>query len=177
MDLSYDWPNSPYFTGDSFASSSSLASQILDWSKYCDPDERLDPEDDAATVNWGRGWRMPTIDEMRQLKDNTLCKIERATVGGYIGFKVTGVMKGYTDKSIFLPGGQSYIRRSYPREEDLGKEGHYWTSSRGVNYDVNHINLAWEADIVNYVDYITVFDYMFYRTEYRCFGLTIRPVK
>ena len=28
----------------------------------------LDPEDDAATANWGSGWRMPTAKEQDELE-------------------------------------------------------------------------------------------------------------
>ncbi len=28
------------------------------------------PEDDAAHVNWGADWRMPTVEEWQELKDN-----------------------------------------------------------------------------------------------------------
>ena len=30
----------------------------------------LDPEDDAAAVNWGGKWRMPTDDEWTELREN-----------------------------------------------------------------------------------------------------------
>lgn len=33
----------------------------------------LQPEDDAATANWGAGWRMPTKGEWEELYNNTTC--------------------------------------------------------------------------------------------------------
>ena len=31
----------------------------------------LDPEDDAAYINWDGNWRMPTFDEMKELIDKS----------------------------------------------------------------------------------------------------------
>ena len=45
----------------------------LYWSGTGSPDNKtvLDSEDDAATVNWGPEWRMPTVEEMRKLIEET----------------------------------------------------------------------------------------------------------
>ena len=37
---------------------------------FTDNKTTLDPEDDAAHVNWGGGWRMPTAAEVDELIDN-----------------------------------------------------------------------------------------------------------
>lgn len=57
----------------------------------------LDPEDDAAYVNWGPGWRMPTEGDLRELYDK--CGWEVTTKNGICGYRVTGP----NDKTIFLP--------------------------------------------------------------------------
>lgn len=76
------------------------------WTKYCtkadegivDNKTVLDPEDDAATVNWGGKWHMPSPDEIRELLDNTTSAW--TTVNGVDGRKFTSKANG---NSIFLP--------------------------------------------------------------------------
>ena len=60
-------------------------------------DSQLAPAYDAATVNWGDDWRMPTLGEIKELIDR--CTWEWTSVNGVSGQKVTGP-KG---NSIFLP--------------------------------------------------------------------------
>lgn len=74
------------------------------FSKYNSTDGKrvLDAEDDAAAVNWGGAWRMPTVDELKELYEN--CTWEyKEDFNGVSGYKVTSKKTGYTDKYIFLP--------------------------------------------------------------------------
>lgn len=97
--------------------------------KYCtisnygkvDNKTTLDPEDDAAHVNWGGAWRMPTYAEQKELL--TKCTWNWATVNGKNGHKVTGPNGNY----IFLPAagylgdnGSSFF---------TGSDGNFWSSS------------------------------------------------
>jgi len=61
----------------------------------------LDPEHDAAHVNLGGSWRMPTQNEMTELIYS--CTWESKRIGGVIGLKVISRVEGYEDKWIFLP--------------------------------------------------------------------------
>ena len=54
-------------------------------------------EYDAATVNLGADWRMPTKDELKELLDN--CTFEWTQINGVNGYKVTGI----NGNSIFIP--------------------------------------------------------------------------
>ena len=54
-------------------------------------------EYDVAHVEWGGSWRMPTLDEIKELLDK--CSWEWTTVNGVNGQKVTGP----SGNSIFLP--------------------------------------------------------------------------
>ena len=71
--------------------------------KYNNTDRKtvLEPEDDAATVNWGYSWRMPTYDEFRELLENT--KYEWTSINGISGAKFISMIEGYTDKFLFFP--------------------------------------------------------------------------
>ncbi len=84
----------------------------------------LDPEDDAATVNWGRHWRMPTYEEMQELYDNCTWEWTDDYNGtGVAGCIVTSVSNS---NSIFLP--VAGVCRSAALLY-AGSNGYYWSSS------------------------------------------------
>ena len=96
---------------------------------YCgtvDNNTTLDPEDDVAHVKWGGTWRMPTLDEQKELLNH--CTWKWTTQNGVNGYKVTGL----NGNSIFLPAA-GY--RNGTGLHDSGSDGEYWSSSlseRGV---------------------------------------------
>lgn len=76
---------------------------------------------DAAKVNMGAPWRMPTDEEFQELYDN--CDWEWTTENGYYGVRFTSKING---KSIFfaasgLGAGSSWSSR--------GAGGSYWSAS------------------------------------------------
>lgn len=78
----------------------------------------LYPEDDAATMLWGEGWRMPTLDEFNELV--TKCSWTWGTQNGINGYYVTG-----NNNTIFLPAAGSYGANF---KGEKGDAGYYWTS-------------------------------------------------
>ena len=92
----------------------------------------LAPEHDAAHVQWGDAWRMPTYSELRDLHNN--CDWTWTATNGVNGYVVRG--KGdYANNSIFLPCGGS-------TGDEIGSCGYYWasdpldeTSSRGLGFE------------------------------------------
>ena len=123
---SYDWSNLKYCldtTGDKF-------SKYVTDSKYGTVDGKkvLDLSDDAAHVNWGSGWRMPSKAQQDELCKK--CKWTWSSQGGHNGYKVVGP----NGNSIFLPAAGF---RSEGRLGDVGTGGNYWSSSLltdGSNY-------------------------------------------
>lgn len=95
--------------------------------KYCtdsfagtvDNIEVLDLEDDAAHVNWGGDWRMPTQVELEEL--NTYCTWSCETMNDVKGCKVTGP----NGNSIFLPASSG----TYQNTSAYGSSCWYWSSS------------------------------------------------
>ena len=75
---------------------------------------------DAATVNLGSDWRMPTRQEMKELVDK--CTWEWTQINGINGYKVTGP----NGNSVFLPAAGKYYSYSNGLNEDLD----YLTSTK-----------------------------------------------
>ena len=80
----------------------------------------LDLEDDAAYVNMGTEWRMPTYEEQKELISN--CTKEWATQNGVLGRKLTGP----NGNSIFLPA-TGFYEGGAP--DYVGSGGNYWSST------------------------------------------------
>ena len=81
----------------------------------------LDPEDDAATVNWGLDYRMPTKAEFQELVDSCTWTWDSTNKGYIATSKING-------NSIFFPAAGVYLQNQI---SDKGTKGHYWTSTLG----------------------------------------------
>ncbi|MCQ2325233.1 MAG: hypothetical protein MJZ58_03475 [Paludibacteraceae bacterium] len=117
--------------------------EVYDLSTYFDYDEEtglyakyndygglttLEPADDAATVNWGENWRMPTKAEFEELKNSENCEWvwqEDYNSTGVKGYLVTSLKEDYTDNSIFLPAAGLIDESSII---STNAEGYYWYS-------------------------------------------------
>ena len=82
--------------------------------KYTDEDGKsvLDPEDDAATANWGGSWRMPTEEEWGRLLNEDNFTWTWETKGDVKGYTVTSKVKGYEGNQIFLPAAGNYVGKT-----------------------------------------------------------------
>lgn len=83
----------------------------------------LELSDDAAHVNWGGSWRMPTSEEFFELRQN--CTFTWTSCDGQDGYKVTSKKNG---SSIFLPAAGAYGKYD-TRVSGTGSYGLYWSSS------------------------------------------------
>ena len=68
--------------------------------------ETLQPADDAANVNMGGAWKMPTKDQLEELYGNTTYDV--VTVNGVQGMLFTSTKPGYEGKQLFIPFMQGY---------------------------------------------------------------------
>jgi hypothetical protein len=99
--------------------------------KYCtlpksgtvDDKTVLEKEDDAATVNWGDSWRMPTKEEAEELIANTTLVEVKEFPNGQKAFYLVSKING---QSILLPVGGM---RNYGQHQMLNTFVRYWTSS------------------------------------------------
>ena len=118
----------------------------------------LAPAHDAAQVQWGNGWRMPTDAEFSALIDN--CDWTWMTTNGVNGYVVRG-RGDYSEASIFLPAaGLGYGTALYV----AGSCGYYWSSVPGADGPDN----AWGLNFVSHYRRVVYDD--------RYFGQVVRPV-
>ena len=131
--------------GNYFAWGETTTKSTYDWStyKYCDgnynslnkynTDSSIGPtdnntilhmDDDAARVNWGGYWRMPTDAEFTELREQ--CIWTWTTHNGVEGYKVTSKKSGYTNNAIFLPAAGHCFGSLL---DNAGSRGYYWSSS------------------------------------------------
>ena len=129
--------NAPGESGDYFAWGETEPKDYYDWTtykwcnstssgviKYCtnssdghngftDGKTELDPADDAAYVNWGHSWRMPTMEQIQELVEN--CSWQ------WTGRGQKGT--GPNGNTIFLPAA-GFIDGVYPEET---YSAYYWS--------------------------------------------------
>ena len=109
--------------------------------------EILDLEDDAAHVNMGGRWRVPTNDQMKELLNNTTHDV--VTVNGVQGMLFTSTKPGYEDKQLFIP----FMQGSWWNGEwqDFGRSYAIVWSSQVHPSDVNsaYLLLCHSSDDAN----------------------------
>ena len=130
----------------------------------------LAPEHDAAHVQWGGIWRMPTSLDIDYL--NSMCDWIWTTTNGVPGYIVRG-RGDYASNSIFLPcAGYGKGASHYSAKSD----GYYWSSIpysslySGDNYQ--SLNLRFGSGYRR-----TTYDYYHDNDYYRYLGQSIRPVQ
>lgn len=161
----FSWSNYNYCSGNYNVDANNKLTKYVPldrayyWGADGSPDGklRLDDEDDAAKVNWGDGWRMPTQAEFAELLQ-TLSG-ERVTVDGIVGFRATAS----NGNSIFLPFA-GYIPNNYIT--GIGNYGVYWSSD--VHSDNPSLGMS---------PTISTSSVSPNNSSYRRGGLPIRPVK
>ena len=152
----YEWSTYKWCNGSS--TSSTTFTKYNDNSSCGTVDNKtvLDKTDDAAAVNWGGSWRMPTDAEMTELRDN--CSWTWTTQTGVNGYKVTSKKNG---NSIFLPAAGYRYSSSL---NDAGSDGRYWSSSlrTGIPYYAYYL-IFYSGGVDLGIDFRNV-------------GFTVRPV-
>ena len=117
------------------------------------------PTYDVARAEWHGSWRLPTLEEFKELSDEDNCTWEWTTQDGHKGCKVTSKKNG---NSIFLPAA-GY--RSGTSLLNAGSFGHYWSATP---YDDS------------YKDFACFLIYLEYgpntACEFRSDGRSVRPV-
>ena len=111
----YKWCNGTSYSQTKYCTSSSYGT--------VDNLTTLKSKDDAATANWGEQWRMPTYEEMEELR--TVCTW--TWTNQYNGHEAHGyIVIGPNGNRIYLPAAGC---RDGSRRIDAGSYGSYWSGS------------------------------------------------
>lgn len=152
----YDWSTYQYCNGSYNTLTKYCNQSNYGYNGFTDNLTALEPTDDAATANWGNGWRMPTVEEWQELLDNTSCTW--TTLGGVNGQLFTAA----NGNSLFLPAA------GYRNDGSLyyvGGIGDYWSSSLYTSYPYRAWNLYFDSG--NYS----------MSNNSRCYGRSVRAVR
>ena len=180
--------NSPEEYGDYFAWGETEPKEDYYWTtykwcngwdtmtKYCvdsekgvvDNNTELDPEDDAATVNWGSEWCMPTIGQLDELFFSNYTTVKWTTQNGVYGVKIYSKKN---NQSLFFPAAGVRIGTRLDSDviPDEGPGGYYRTRSLvagGGNWNTSEFayGIDFNANVSGYfVD--------------RFFGGSVRPIR
>lgn len=128
----------------------------------------LEPQDDAAYVNWGSSWRIPTKDQLEELGNSSYTTWTWTTRNNVSGFEVESKRNG---NFIFLPAAGWRID-SLPIRDD-GFDGKYWSSS----LDDRRCFYAYQLNLEKRFygrGYYYHYDYAY---SYRYYGGSVRPVR
>lgn len=113
--------------------------QYTKYSDSVDGKTELDNEDDAASFNWGDGWRMPTADEFQELLD--YCEWEWTNLDdGAEGIEGYLVVSNINGNSIFLPAAGRKYQNGVSK---VGQSGRY--ASRSCSSSGNAYGLYFES--------------------------------
>lgn len=112
---------------------------------------------DTATELWGSSWRMPTVDEFRELVNN--CTVTVETINGVKGRRYTSNKENYTNRSIFLPT-SGYFQHDNDYRAAVNSENSRWTSNNYDGSNAYRLKLGTTSE-----------------TAYKSFGFPVRPVQ
>ncbi len=156
----YDWNNYKYANGTSWSDpqlTKYCNNSDFGYNGFTDNLTVLQPSDDAATANWGSGWRMPTDAQWQELIQNTT---NTWTTQNGVNGRLFTASNG---NSLFLPAaGCRWDSELY----DAGPYGLYWSRSLPtLDIPIYACHLYFSSDDcdVNYY--------------YRDHGVSVRPVR
>ena len=155
----YNWTTYQYANGTSWEDpqlTKSCYDSNYGYNGFTDNLTTLLPEDDAATANWGDGWRMPTQEEFQELLENTT--VTWITQNGVNGRLFTAS----NGNTLFLPAA------GYRWHDGLGGVGNigYYLSS---SLYTDNPSRAWTLVFVS--------DYCGLNYGSRNYGQSVRPVR
>lgn len=147
----YKWCNGSYDTLTKYNVSSSYG--------IVDNKTELNLEDDAAYVNLGAEWRMPSREQFQELININYTTTEWTTLNGVKGRKITSKSNG---NSIFLPAAGYRYKSSL---DYASSYGYYWSHTLGTSNPGDARCMYFDSN------------YISADNEDRCRGHSVRPVR
>lgn len=182
----YSWDSYKWSNGDTFENpdlTKYCGSGSLGYNGFRDTLTELESDDDAAKVNWGSAWQMPSSDQLTELLNNCywewISGYNGKSVNGYIVYKAksdsdrgainnssssTTLSASYStsDAHIFLPAAGNRDTGSLRNE---GSYGSYWSRSFFVYNSRKAECLDFGSSDISSV------------ADNRCNGFPVRPVR
>lgn len=116
----YKWCNGSYETMTKYCTQSDFG-----YNGFTDGKTELDPDDDAATANWGSSARMPSLEQIQELMES--CTWQWTAMNGVYGKLGTGP----NGNTIFLPAASERHNDSFGTP---GHNGYYWSRTSYSKY-------------------------------------------
>lgn len=152
----FRWKNYKWCKGEGEELTKYCTESKYGYNGFTDNKTELDLEDDAAYVNWGPDWRMPSVEQCEELINNNYTTKKWTSLNGVEGYKITSRRNG---NSIFLPA-----TRCLDCYLDTDGSGFYWSRTNDT------LNEHY-AQILDSDPYLI----RLFHCE-RCRGLSVRPV-
>ena len=154
----YSWSTYTYCNGSYSTLTKYCNNGSYGYNGFTDTLTELELSDDAAYVNWGSDWRMPSKEQFQELVNSSYTSTEWTTQNGVYGRKITSKTNGM---SIFLPAA-GY--RSNTSLNSTSSNGVYWSRTLYVNTRYA-CPLSLNSSNINTSSY------------YRYYGESVRPVR
>ena len=122
----YNWSTYKWCNGSNMTLTKYCTNGYYGDNGFTDGKTELDPEDDAAYVNWGPSWRMPTREQLDELMMS--CSWRWTSNYGVQGYQV----EGGNGRKLFLPAGGI---RWDGTISDVELKGHYWSCTLNLIYN------------------------------------------
>ena len=168
--LYFQWGDTNGYTADQVGTGEGQKKFAMDWSdykwgvypnfmKYTTTGATLDLEDDAAHVNMGGSWHMPTPEQIKELINTANTKSSWTTQDGVNGRLFTS--KKDPSKSIFFPAAGFAWDGSV---QYTGDYGYVWSSM------LSTVNVSGGQTLYFNSGNVSLYNY------YRCCGFSVRGV-
>ena len=158
----FNWSTYKWCEGSSSTMTKYCTDSSYGYNGFTDNKTELDLEDDAAYVNWGPAWRMPSIEQFAELINSDYTTTEWTTQNGVYGRKITSKVAGYEGNFIFLPAAGDRDNSSLG---EAGAEGNYWSRTLGGSYPNNARGLYFHSGFIGTYN------------GSRYYGRSMRPVR
>jgi len=137
----YDWSSYKWCKGNDRVLTKYCTKSSYGYNGFTDDKATLEMSDDAAYINMGSKWRMPTGSEFEELIDN--CTWTWTTCDGVNGYKV----RGTNGNSMFFPAAGYYFNSDLC---DVCTDGYYWSSSLCEYFQNRGSCLEFDSDNFNH---------------------------
>ena len=155
----FDWSTYKWCEGSSSTMTKYCTDSSYGYNGFTDDKTELDLEDDAAYVNWGPAWRMPSKEQFAELINSSYTTTTWTTQNGVYGRLITSKSNR---NSIFLPAA-GYRDNSSLYSADWF--GDYWSRTLYESYPYS----------AGYLDFLS--DDIYTGSYNRCRGRSVRPVR